>query len=143
MGIDQGESRRRRKVDKPARKKPTEGFFRFENRIVDSVAYADLGFASRALLVQLGRQFNGRNNGHLQATFALMQRYGFGSEHTVSTAVKDLIVHGFLYRTRSHGANKQWAKYALTWLPIHDPSGLFLETYVPKAFQLWERKEQC
>jgi len=77
------------------------------------------------------------NNGHLQATFSYLNRYGIGSEHTVQAAIQDLIAHGFIYKTRSHGANKAWARYALTWLPIHNKQDLFLGGWVPFSWRYW------
>lgn len=109
-----------------------------EHRVLDSPAFADLGFASRAVLLLMVRQYNGSNNGHIQATFSWMNRYGIGSEHTLQKSIAELISHGFVYRTRSHGANKAWARYALTWLPISkDRSQLFMDGYVNCAWRNW------
>jgi|GEM_PF-1244371 len=136
MGIDQNEHQRQRKVDKP--KRTLHPYFALEHRIIDSIAYADLGFSARALLDLLGRQLSRDNNGHLQATFSWCKRYGFGSEHTLQNAIDELIKHGFLYRTRSHGANRVWAKYALTWLPIRKSEGLYLDLFKPLAYLDWQ-----
>lgn len=77
------------------------------------------------------------NNGHLQASFAWCKRYGIGSEHTLQRAISDLIAHGFIYRTRSHGANGAWARYAVTWLPIKRREGLFLDGFLSCAWREW------
>lgn len=53
-------------------------------------------------------------------------------------AIADLIAHGFIYRTRSHGANGAWAKYAVTWLPITRREGLFLGGFVACAWRDFE-----
>lgn len=136
MGIDQNEPRRQRAADKP--KKTRHPYIALEHRVVDSPAYADLSFSSRSLIVLIARQLTKDNNGHLQATFAWCEPYGFGSEHTLRQAIADLISHGFIYRSRSHGANRAWARYALTWLPIKKRDGLYLDGFVPFAFQKWE-----
>lgn len=142
MGIDQKELQRQRSVDKPklSTKHP---FFALEHRIVDSDAYADLSFSARSLLDLIGRQLTRDNNGHLQATFAWCKRYGFGSEHTLRAAIVELIEHGLLFKTRSHGANRAWARYALTWLPIKKQEGLYLDCFKPNAWREWqpERKK--
>lgn len=110
-----------------------------EHRVLDSPAFADLGFASRTVLLLMARQYNGSNNGKLQATFSWMKRYGIGSEHTLQKSIAELISHGFVYRSRSHGANKAWARYALTWLPISkDREGLFMDGYVSCAWRNWD-----
>lgn len=134
MGADQNEAKRRRVVDRPGTKHP---FFALEHRVIDSPAYADLSFSARALLDVIGRQLTRDNNGHLQATFAWCKRYGFGSEHTLRDAIAELIAHGFLSRTRSHGANGAWARYAVTWLAVRKREDLFLDGFVPFAWRNW------
>jgi len=136
MGIDQNEGRRRSKVDRKERGK-LYPYFRLEHRLIESPAWAALSFSARALLDLFGRQLNGTNNGHLQATFAWAERYGFGSEHTLRAAIADLITHGFIYKTRSHGANGAWARYAVTWEPIKNTADLFLAGFVPNVWEKW------
>lgn len=104
----------------------------------DSPAYADLSFSARVLLVLLTRQLTRDNNGHLQASFAWCKKFGFGSEHTLREAIADLITHGFIYRTRSHGANGAWARYAVTWLPITRRDELFLAGFGSCAWRSWQ-----
>lgn len=106
-----------------------------EHRVIDSPAYADLSFSARALLTLLTRQLTRDNNGHLHASFKWCKPYGFGSEHTLRKAIAELISHGFIYRTRSHGANGAWARYAVTWLPIKKRDGLFLAGFEPCAWR--------
>ncbi len=113
-----------------------------EHRIIDSPAYADLRFSSQALLLILARQYNGSNNGHLQATYSYCRRYGMNSERTLANAVAELVQHGLIYRTRSHGANRQWAKYAVTWHPIKIREGLFLDGYKPDAWRDWQGRNK-
>lgn len=112
-----------------------------EHRVIDSPAYADLTFSAQALLVLLARQLTASNNGHLNAAFKFCQRHGFGSEHTLRNAVSELISHGFIYRTRSHGANRAWARYAVTWKPVSDKAELFLTGFKPCAWREWEPSE--
>ena len=112
-------------------------FLMLEHRVVDSPAFADLRPTSKVLLFLLTRQGNGKNNGHLQATFAWCSKYGIGSTHTLSEAIAELLSHGFIYKTRSHGANKTWARYALTWLPIKQGKGLFLAGFKMFAWRDW------
>ena len=108
-----------------------------EHRVIDSAAYAGLTFSARSLLVLMARQLTKDNNGHLQASFKWCHRYGFGSEHTLRAAISDLIAHGLIYRSRSHGANGAWARYAVTWLPITKREGLFLAGFVSCAWRDW------
>lgn len=113
-----------------------------EHRVIESPAFADLSSSAVRLLLLLARQLTKDNNGKLQATFSWCRRFGFGSEHTLQSAIAELISHGFIYRTRSHGANKVWAQYAVTWLSIgKDRKGLFLDGFLPCAWRYWQPTE--
>ena len=114
-----------------------------EHRVIDSPAYADLSFSARSLLLLICRQLNKDNNGHLQASFKWCKKYGLGSEHTLRTALADLISHGFIYRSRSHGANGAWARYAVTWLPIAtNREGLFMAGFKSCAWRDWTPEQK-
>lgn len=117
-------------------------FAAIEHRVIDSKAYADLAHSSCRLLTILARQLTRENNGHLQATFSWCKERGIGSEHTLRDAIADLIAHGLIYRTRSHGANKAWARYAMTWLPVKNREGLFLAGFKSCAWRDWQQPEK-
>lgn len=124
-------------------KKPTRHpFVALEHRIIDSQAYADLSFSARNLLVLIARQLTRDNNGHLQATFSWCSKYGIGSEHTLRAALSELIAHGFICKTRSHGANGAWARYAVTWLPVTRRDELFLDGFMLYAWRSWKPAEE-
>lgn len=129
-------------LKKPHKAGTKHPYAAIEHRVMDSPAYADLPFSARALLDLLARQLTKDNNGHLQASFKWCRRYGFGSEHTLRTAIAELIAHGFIYRTRSHGANGAWARYAVTWLPIAKRDGLFLAGYLACAWREWKPEDK-
>jgi hypothetical protein len=141
MGIDKAEiSRRSQSPRKAAKNHP---YAAIEHRVIDSAAYANLSFSAQALLVLLARQISKEgNNGHLQACFKWCQPRGFGSEHTLRHSIAELIEHGLIYRTRSHGANGAWARYALTWLSIKNRHGLFLDGFKPNAWRDWQLPEK-
>lgn len=140
MATDRTEAIRRGQM--PGKMATKHPFVAIEHRVLDSAAFADLKPNAKALISIVGRQLTRDNNGHLQATFSWCKRYGIGSEHTVRDAIADLISHGFLYRTRSHGANGAWATYALTWLPIVKRDGLFLAGFVANAWRDWQPSEK-
>jgi len=116
-------------------------FVGIEHRVLDSPAFADLKPTAQVLIFIIARQLRKDNNGQLQATFSWCKRYGIGSEHTLKDSIAQLISHGFIYRTKSHGANGVWATYALTWLPITKKDGLFLSGFVPTAYRNWQPAE--
>ena len=113
-----------------------------EHRVIDSLAYADLSFSARALLVIITRQLSKNNNGRLMATYSYMHKFGFDSEHTISRAIKELIAHGMIYRARSGGYQQGAAQYAVTWLSITSKEGLFLAGFVPYAWRDWKPEEK-
>lgn len=126
--------RRGQQKPKPRTSHPYIGL---EHRVFDSPAFCDLKPSSVVVLLAIMRQLTATNNGHLQATFSWCSKFGIGSEHTLQGAIADLIAHGLIYRTRSHGANGTWARYAVTWQPIKDKTELFLDGFVPNAWRSW------
>ena len=141
MANDRTEAIRRGKV--PPKTSTKQPYAAIEHRVIDSPAFADLKPSAQVLLLLLARQLTKTNNGHLQASFKWCQRFGIGSEHTLRDAIASLIAHGLIYRTRSHGANGAWARYAVTWLPLTpDRNGLFTSGFVSCAWRDWELTEK-
>lgn len=112
-----------------------------EHRVIDSDAYADLTYSARSLLVLMARQLTKGNNGHLQATYSYMRRFGF-SENTLGRAIRELIAHGMIYRTRSGGFHQGAAQYAVTWLSITNKNNLFLDGFVSCAWRYWQPSDK-
>lgn len=137
MGTDRIEAARRGQSTQRRKTGTTHPFVGLEHRIIDSPAFADLKNSSIRVLLTICRQLAKDNNGHLQATFSWCKRYGIGSDHTLTEAIADLIAHGFIYRTKSHGANGTWARYAVTWLPIKKQEGLFTAGFKMLAWRDW------
>jgi hypothetical protein len=118
---------------KPSKNHP---YAAIEHRVIDSPAYADLTFSARDLLVLIARQLTKNNNGHLQATFTYMERFGF-SVNTLSRATKELIAHGFIYRSKSGGFHQGAAQYALTWLSVTNTNEIFMASFKSCAWRDW------
>lgn len=113
-----------------------------EHRVIDSLAYASLTFSARSLLVLLTRQLAKDNNGRMQATYTYLRRFGFDSERTISRCLKELIAHGFVYRTRCGGYQQGASLYAVTWIAIKNRDGLFLDGFKPCAWRDWKPDEK-
>lgn len=122
-------------------------FAPIDHLVIDSPAFADLRGESVRVLLIIARQYDGRNNGHLQATFSYCKDRGIGSKHTLKKAIAELINHGLIYRTRSHGfdaGKNTWSRYAITWRPLCDKDkrrGLFVDGFLPMAWQKWPFEE--
>lgn len=136
MATDRAEEKRRGQSS--AKTTTPHPFAAIQHRVIDSSAFAALRPSSVSLLLLLARQLTKDNNGQLQAAFKWCSTRGFRSEHTLQDAIAQLIAHGMIYRTRSHGANGAWARYAVTWLPIKKTDGLFLSGFEPCAWRNWK-----
>lgn len=112
-----------------------------EHRVIDSSAYADLTFSARSLLTMITRQLTKNNNGHLQATHSYLRKYSF-SENTITRGIGELIGHGMIYRSRSGGFHQGAARYAVTWLPVTNRQGIFLQGFKPCAWRDWLPEEK-
>ena len=139
--MDRAESIRRGSTQ-PRKTSTKHQYAAIEHRVIDSPAFADMKPTAQALLLLVARQLTKDNNGHLQASFKWCNKYGIGSEHTLRDSIAQLIAHGFLYRTRSHGANGAWARYAVTWLPIKQRNELFLDGFKSCAWREWEPSQK-
>ena len=116
-------------------KPATPRYASIPHAVMDSDAYCDLRGASLQVLMTIVRQMNGHNNGQIGATYSWARRYGIGSEDTLGRAIEQLIDHGLIFRTHSVGANRRWAKYAVTWLPIQDKTDLFIDGFMKDAWK--------
>lgn len=123
-----------------------ELFAAIPHSVIDSPAYSNLTGQAIRLLTIIARQYNGANNGLMQATHKYCEPRGIVSEHTLKSAINDLIAHGFIVRTRSRGnscGKNIWAYYALTWYPpcskqLRDARGVHFDGFVPEAWKMWK-----
>jgi hypothetical protein len=74
------------------------------------------------LLLDLGAQYSGFNNGYLCPAWELMRERGWRSRETLALAVAEALHHRFIERTRQGGRNRPHL-YAFTWWPIHAKDG--------------------
>ena len=71
------------------------------------------------LLIDLGAQFSGYNNGYLCASWSLMKDRGWKSPTTLHKAMLECEYYGLLVRTQSGGLNKP-NLHAFTWRRINE-----------------------
>ena len=99
-----------------------ETFFALPHSVISCSNYFQLSHKAKAMLVDLGCQFNGSNNGDLSATWSLLKKRGWKSSDTISSSIEELIYYGFIVRTQEGGLNVAGKQrphlYALTWLRI-------------------------
>jgi hypothetical protein len=88
--------------------------------------YCNLSGGAAKLLMDFACQFNGHNNGDLQAAYSVLSKRGWRSRQTISRAVAELLSAELIVKTRegkfTHPGG-QCALYALAWVQIHDCDG--------------------
>lgn len=92
--------------------------------------YQALGGNSVKLLNALAYQYNGRNNGNLSAAWGLMRNAGFNSKDTITKAIRQLVSHEIIVKTRDgkfQNPNSCCDLYALCWLRVDPCEGKNLE----------------
>jgi len=97
----------------------TGQFFMLPRIITASAEYASLSAKAVKLLVDIGAQYNGRNNGDLCCAWKIMIERGWKSKDTLYKAQSELERSGFIVRTRQGGRNLP-NLFAVTWLAIDD-----------------------
>ena len=100
-------------------RKDTGWFMRIPVEVLDSPGYRALSFKARALLLDLGAQYRGRNNGDLAAPWSWMKARGWKSKDTLRRALLELLASGMIEQTRQGGLHCP-SLFAFTWLPIDD-----------------------
>ena len=108
--------------------------------VLDSPAYAALGWPARALLYEMASQYTGSNNGDLTAAHALHKARGW-ARNSLPRATTELEASGFIVRTRQGGRNT-CNLYAVTWQPIDECRGKNLDHGYPldgRPLRLWEK----
>ena len=101
-------------------------FLRLPRPVYSSHNFIMLSPSAIKLLIDIAIQYNGRNNGDLQASLEPMRNRGWVSSSTLNRAKRELEYYGFIELTRQGGLGC-CSLYALTWEAIDDCGG---KTYV-------------
>lgn len=100
-------------------KKHSEGsFFALPHRLLNGQKYAKLSSNAIKLLIDIGVQYNGYNNGFLKASFNELKSKGWRSKTTLSRCILELEEVGFIIRMRQGCYPNIASLYALTWKEI-------------------------
>lgn len=118
-------------------RRSTGTHFGLPHAVMDSPNYCSLSGSAVKLLNDLGRQYNGFNNGDLSAAWRIMHPRGWKSRDTLERAKVELSSAGMIELTRQGGLHCGCSLYALTWHPIDECKGKLdvSETRVPS--NLW------
>jgi hypothetical protein len=96
-------------------------FLALPRDLIDHPAYIGLSAYAKALLIDLGAQYKGDNNGDLACAWKLMRKRGWRSEATLHKAKHELLKGGFIFEARKGRRPNVCGLYALTW-PLLDPN---------------------
>jgi len=106
--------------------------------VFDHPDYIALSKQARALLWDLARQYNLKNNGNLTAALGTMSKWGWG-KWELQRARRELEAHGWIEATRYPRAKREPILYRLTWLELNEwdgPPELDPEAYRQKVRSL-------
>ncbi len=92
----------------------------FPDLLYDDPVYIQLSLKAKALLLDMGRQFNGHNNGNLKLNSTYMAKYRGFKKSTVERARDELLTAKLLEITYQGGLNIGASCYGFTWLPINE-----------------------
>ena len=90
--------------------------------LLNCTKFRALSGSAVKLLIDMGSQYNGKNNGDLAAAWKIMQPKGWNSEATLHKAKQELLAAGFISETRKGQLPNLCSLYGITWQPLNpDP----------------------
>jgi hypothetical protein len=96
-------------------------FLALPGDVINHAAFLRLSPYAKALLIDLGAQYKGHNNGDLSCAWKVMKPRGWRSEATLHKAKHELLHSGFIFEARKGRRPNLCGLYALTW-PLLDPN---------------------
>lgn len=100
------------------------GFSAIPWAVLDGAAFQGATPRAKAILFEVIRQLDGRNNGHLNLAVGTLRKRGWNSTDAIQAAKAELLARGLVIRTKSGGLNIGPDLYAVTWLNISNFVGL-------------------
>lgn len=97
-------------------------FLMVPERVIRSDNYRRLSMKAKALILDMGAQYNGHNNGDLSAAWSDMKKLGWKSKDTLHNARAELVDLNMTELTRQGGLHGP-SLYAYTWFQIDECSG--------------------
>jgi hypothetical protein len=117
-------------------------FFRIPTPVLDSPSFIGLSLKARALLLDLGAQFRGGNNGDIAAAWSVMRVRGWKSKDTLRRALLELLAAGLIEQTRWGGLHCA-SLYAFTWIEVHECGGKLDVPATIAASNKWRQSPQA
>lgn len=116
------------------------GFLLLPSALLNCTKFRSLSSSGVKLLVDMGSQYNGKNNGDLCAAWKIMRSKGWHSEATLNRAKKELLLTGFIAETRKGQRPNLCSLYGITWQPLNPNQKLDIK---PASFPVgaWSKTE--
>jgi len=115
-----------------------KGFLYLNRPLLECQDFISLKGNSIKLLIDLGYQYNGYNNGDLCASLSIMRKRGWNSNQQLAKALKELLERNLIVQTKQGGLNLGPNLYAITWQPIDECNGKLdanPTTVAPRSFR--------
>ena len=96
-------------------------FVQILHRVIDTPQFAAMSGSALKMLVDLARQFNGRNNGMFSMSnpdFNIRGRWRSNSKR--ERAIHELLEGGWIIKTKLGGRGIGCDRYAITWWPVDE-----------------------
>jgi DNA-binding MarR family transcriptional regulator len=124
-----------------ARKNPKRGkepFLYLPDSLIFDPAFGSLSGNAVKLFIEIAKEYNGRNNGDLAATFNMLKKRGFKSKGTLFKSLQELEAKGFIEQTRQGGKNR-CSLYAVTFHNIDECAGKLDINATKRPSVLWKK----
>ena len=118
-------------------RKSKKPFLLLPREMITSAGYKKLSGSAIKLLIDLGAQYYGTNNGDLTTSWTIMKERGWRSKDTLYKAINELEHAMFILRTRQGGRNK-CNLFAITWQPIDECKGKLDVSSTRVASNAWK-----
>ena len=118
----------------------TVRFLRLPRPVYDSDNFRKLSASAVKLLIDMAIQYNGGNNGDLQASLNPMRQRGWRSSSTLNRARQELVYYGFIELTRQGGLGC-CSLYAITWEGIDHCNGKIQVPSTKVGSRLFEQSQ--
>lgn len=113
-------------------------FIQIPHYVLDSPQWAELPGYGLKLLMELARQYRGKNNGDLSAAWSVLRKRGWRSETTLDKYLEMLEARGWIVKTRQGGRHIGCSLFAVTWWPVDECGGKHQHPAERKPSHLWK-----
>lgn len=105
-------------------------FLALPHALLKNPDFKSLSGSALKVLIHVGSQYNGKNNGDLSATLVNVRASGVRSSSTLAAAIAELLQKNLIICTRAGRFMKpggRCALYVITWMAVDDCQGKELE----------------